>query len=48
LYLYYSNGSPRPVVVGLGTALIVVIAPADASVYALRDLRGFMKDGWDF
>jgi len=30
LYLYYSKGSPRPVVVGLGTALVAVIAPADA------------------
>jgi len=30
LYLYYSNGSPRPVVVGLGSALVAVIAPADA------------------
>ncbi|KAF9651016.1 hypothetical protein BDM02DRAFT_3267535 [Thelephora ganbajun] len=30
LYLYYSNGSPRPVVVSLGTALVAVIAPADA------------------
>lgn len=30
LYLYYSNRSPRPVVVSLGTALVTVIAPADA------------------
>ena len=30
MYLYYSNGSPRPVIVGLGSALVVVIAPADA------------------
>jgi len=30
LYLYYSNGSPRSAVVGLGSALVAVIAPADA------------------
>ena len=30
MYLYYSNGSPRPVAVGLGAALVAVIAPADA------------------
>jgi len=29
LYLYYSNGSPTPVILGLGTALVTVIAPAD-------------------
>jgi len=29
LYLYYSNGSPRPVVICLGAALGTVIAPAD-------------------
>lgn len=30
MYLYYSNGSPRSVVVGLGSALVAVVAPADA------------------
>jgi len=30
LYLYYSNRSPRPVVVALGSVLVGVIAPADA------------------
>jgi len=29
LYLYYSKGSPRPVVISLGAALVTVIAPAD-------------------
>lgn len=29
LYLYYSNRSPRPIVVNLGIALVAVIAPAD-------------------
>lgn len=29
LYLYYSNGSPRPVILGLGTALVAVIAPTE-------------------
>jgi len=30
LYLYYANGSPRKVVIVLATALVTVIAPADA------------------
>ena len=29
LYLYYSNRSPKPVLISLGTALVTVIAPAD-------------------
>lgn len=37
LYLYYSNRSPRPVVIGLGTALVAVIAPAD--IIRLRSPR---------
>lgn len=30
MYLYYANGSPRKVVIVLATALVTVIAPADA------------------